>query len=109
MLHSLVDSADTLFYTHSFSNCLPKFLYLIFQKIDWHKYNEAGGVPSLSKTTIGEINVLIPIEEDEGLKEQLKIVDCLFSLDELIEITSQKVEILKEHKKGLMQQLFPKI
>ena len=102
-------TVDTLFYTHSFSNCLPKFLYLIFQKIDWHKYNEAGGVPSLSKTTIGEINVLIPIKEDIGLKEQLKIVDCLFSLDELIEATSQKVEILKEHKKGLMQQLFPKI
>lgn len=102
-------TVDTLFYTHSFSNCLPKFLYLIFQKIDWHKYNEAGGVPSLSKTTIGEINVLIPIKEDIGLKEQLKIADCLFSLDELIEATSQKVEILKEHKKGLMQQLFPKI
>ena len=102
-------TVDTLFYTHSFSNCLPKFLYLVFQKIDWHKYNEAGGVPSLSKTTIGEINVLIPIKEDIGLKEQLKIADCLFSLDELIEATSQKVEILKEHKKGLMQQLFPKI
>ena len=102
-------TVDTLFYTHSFFNCLPKFLYLIFQKIDWYKFNEAGGVPSLSKTTIGEINVFIPIEEDGGLKEQFKIVDCLFSLDELIEATSRKVEILKEHKKGLMQQLFPKI
>ena len=102
-------TVDTLFYTHSFFNCLPKFLYLIFQKIDWYKYNEAGGVPSLSKTTIGEINVFIPIEEDGGLKEQFKIVDCLFPLDELIEATSRKVEILKEHKKGLMQQLFPKI
>lgn len=42
-------------------------------------------------------------------KEQQKIAECLSSLDELIEATSQKVEILKEHKKGLMQQLFPKI
>ena len=42
-------------------------------------------------------------------QEQQKIADCLSSLDELIEATSQKVEILKEHKKGLMQQLFPKI
>ena len=33
----------------------------------------------------------------------------LEKIDELIEATSQKVEILKEHKKGLMQQLFPKI
>lgn len=100
-------TVDTLFYTHSFHNCLPKFLYLIFQKINWYKYNEAGGVPSLSKTTIGEINVFVPVGEKGELKEQQKIVDCIFSLDELIEATAQKVEVLKEHKKGLMQQLFP--
>ena len=39
--------------------------------------------------------------------EQQKIADCLSSLDELIEATTQKVETLKEHKKGLMQRLFP--
>lgn len=100
-------TVDTLFYTHSFHNCLPKFLYLIFQKINWYKYNEAGGVPSLSKTTIGEINVFVPVGEKGELKEQQKIVDCIFSLDELIEATAQKVEALKEHKKGLMQRLFP--
>lgn len=102
-------TVDTLFYTHSFRNCLPPFLYLIFLQIDWYKYNEAGGVPSLSKTTIGEINILVPVEKKGELKEQQKIANCLFSLDELIEATSQKVEILKEHRKGLMQQLFPKI
>ena len=102
-------TVDTLFYTHSFHNCLPKFLYLISQQINWYKYNEAGGVPSLSKTTIGEINVFVPVGKKGELKEQQKIADCLFSLDELIEATSRKVEILKEHKKGLMQQLFPKI
>ena len=41
------------------------------------------------------------------IKEQQKIADCLSSLDELIELQSRKVEILKQHKKGLMQQLFP--
>lgn len=102
-------TVDTLFYTHSFRNCLPKFLYLIFQQINWYKYNEAGGVPSLSKTTIREINVFVPVEKNKELKEQQKIADCLSSLDELIEATSRKAEILKEHKKGLMQQLFPKI
>ena len=100
-------TVDTLFYTHSFHNCLPKFLYLIFQQINWYKYNEAGGVPSLSKTTIGEINVFAPVEKKGDLKEQQKIADCLSSLDELIEATAQKVDALKEHKKGLMQRLFP--
>jgi type I restriction enzyme, S subunit len=39
--------------------------------------------------------------------EQQKIASCLSSLDELINAHSQKLNALKEHKKGLMQQLFP--
>jgi type I restriction enzyme S subunit len=41
-------------------------------------------------------------------KEQQKIADCLSSLDELITAQAHKVEALKTHKKGLMQQLFPR-
>lgn len=39
--------------------------------------------------------------------EQQKIASCLSSLDELITAHSQKLEALKTHKKGLMQNLFP--
>ena len=39
--------------------------------------------------------------------EQQKIASCLSSIDELIIAQSQKLEALKMHKKGLMQQLFP--
>lgn len=39
--------------------------------------------------------------------EQQKIADCLSSLDDLIEATTRKVEALIEHKRGLMQRLFP--
>lgn len=96
-------TVDTLFYTYSFHKCLPKFLYRIFQQITWYKYNEAGGVPSLSKTTIGNIDILVP----KNKKEQQKIVDCFDSLDNLINTVSDKIDALKEYKKGLMQQLFP--
>ena len=41
-------------------------------------------------------------------REQQKIADCLTSLDELIAAEGRKVEALKAHKKGLMQQLFPR-
>src|SRR5690606_9713056 len=41
-------------------------------------------------------------------KEQQKITSCLSSLDEVIAAHSQKLELLKDHKKGLMQNLFPK-
>jgi len=39
--------------------------------------------------------------------EQQIIADCLSSLDDLIAAQTQKLETLKTHKKGLMQQLFP--
>jgi type I restriction enzyme S subunit len=39
--------------------------------------------------------------------EQQKIADCLATLDERITLETQKLDTLKTHKKGLMQQLFP--
>ena len=41
------------------------------------------------------------------LEEQNEIVECLEAEDRLISAQEQKVEFLKAHKKGLMQQLFP--
>lgn len=39
--------------------------------------------------------------------EQQKIADCLGSLDDLIAAEGRKLEALRQHKQGLMQQLFP--
>ena len=97
-------TVDTLFYTHSFKNCIPKFIFYLFQNIDWKKHNEAGGVPSLSKANIYKIEVFSP-----NPKEQKKIVDTLSSLDEIINEQDSKIEELKLHKKGLMQGVFPKV
>ena len=96
-------TVDTLFYTHSFVNCIPKFIYYVFLNVNWYDYNEAGGVPSLSKTTISKIQVPIP----PLIEEQQKIAACLSSLDEVITAESQKLNILQDHKKGLLQNLFP--
>ena len=41
-------------------------------------------------------------------KEQQKIADCLTSADALIAAQGRKVDALRAHKKGLMQQLFPR-
>ena len=41
------------------------------------------------------------------LDEQQKIAECLSALDETIAAESDKLEALKDHKKGLLQQLFP--
>ncbi len=96
-------TVDTLFYTYAFKECVPKFIFSIFQQIDWLKHNEAGGVPSLSKTNIQKILTAIPKPA-----EQQKIAECLNSVDELMAAQGRKVDALKTHKKGLMQQLFPR-
>lgn len=41
-------------------------------------------------------------------REQQKIADCLGSLDDLIAAEGRKLAALRDHKKGLMQQLFPR-
>jgi type I restriction enzyme S subunit len=40
--------------------------------------------------------------------EQQKIAECLSSVDEVIAAQARKLDALKTHKKGLMQQLFPR-
>ena len=80
-------TVDTLFYTYSFTNVLPKFVYCLFQTINWLKYNEASGVPSLSKTTIEKIKVCIP-----SMDEQDKLSTLLFLLDKRIEVQNKIIE-----------------
>lgn len=58
------------------------------------------------KLTLGKLKE-IPIPVPDSPKEQKKIASCLSSLDEVITAHSQKLELLKDHKKGLMQNLFP--
>ncbi|WP_395088312.1 restriction endonuclease subunit S [Armatimonas sp.] len=58
------------------------------------------------KLTLGKLKT-VPVPVPESTKEQQKIADCLSSLDELITAQTQKLNALKTHKKGLMQQLFP--
>lgn len=51
------------------------------------------------------ITCQLPIVNNKS--EQHKIASCLSSLDEVISAHIQKLDLLKEHKKGLMQNLFP--
>ena len=92
---------DTLFYTEPEKQQFPKWQYYLFQIINWNKYNEASGVPSLSASTIENILVNVP-----SLPEQRKIADCLSSLDDVINQIQDELSAWKEFKKGLLQQMF---
>lgn len=60
------------------------------------------GQPGINSNEYASLRIPFP-----NLAEQQKIAQCLSSLDELIAATKEKVELLKEHKRGLMQKLFP--
>lgn len=78
------------------------FLFYLMSKVNLADYS-GGIVPSVNKSTIEAIDVLVPSYRDE----QQKIAECLEAIDQMISAQNQKVESLKAHKKGLMQQLFP--
>ena len=63
----------------------------------------AGRNRVLSKNDFLKLRVALP-----NPAEQQKIAECLSSLDELMAAQARKVDALKTHKKGLMQQLFPR-
>ena len=94
-------TVDTLFYTHSFKTVTPKFIYCLFQTINWLRYNEASGVPSLSKDTIEKIKVNIPC-----IEEQKKISRLLFAIDERIATQNKIIEDLKKLKSAISERLF---
>ncbi|MET4726177.1 type I restriction enzyme S subunit [Bradyrhizobium japonicum] len=60
------------------------------------------GLLHITKATIENWGACFPKK-----LEQQKIAECLISVDELIAVQARKVDALKNHKKGLMEQLFP--
>ena len=63
----------------------------------------SNGLLNISKETFFGVEIPTPSHA-----EQKKIAECLSSVDELMDAQARKVDVLKTHKKGLMQQLFPR-
>ncbi len=80
-----------------------KLLESYLVKLDLHLYITGAAPPKLTLGKLKEIPVPVPITP----QEQQKIASCLSSLDELLAAHNQKLDALKDHKKGLMQNLFP--
>ena len=89
---------------------LPEYLDYLFEN-NYHgkwlrKFIEVGarahGSLSIDTKKLFELPIVFP-----SINEQQKIADCLSSIDALIKATENKIDELKAHKKGLMQQLFP--
>lgn len=74
-------TVDTLFYAIPREKVDLDFTFDIFQNIDWKKKDESTGVPSLSKTAINDIDILVPcIEEQQVLGSYFSQLDYLITL-----------------------------
>ncbi len=78
------------------------WIYYLLNTVDFSVYVKGAGIPHIYYSDFKKENVAVPKPN-----EQQKIASCLSSLDEVIAAHSQKLEALKDHKKGLMQNLFP--
>ena len=78
-------NVDTIYYTEINTNhILPKFLYHYLATRELEKMNLAGGLPSLTQTTLKTIPIPIP-----PLSEQRRIVDILDRFDTLTNSISE--------------------
>jgi type I restriction enzyme S subunit len=83
---------NPLFYTYYFRTLWKEFATVV----------EGQNVKNLYYVNLEPLVICKP-----QVPEQQKIAECLSSLDELIAASAEKLDALKEHKKGLMQNLFP--
>ena len=98
-----------LYTVFKFENDSNEFYEHYFKTTGWHTYMRQA-------SSTGARHDRMAISSDDFMAmplpvsspaEQQKIANCLSSLDELIAAQARKVDALKTHKKGLMQQLFP--
>ncbi|MFM8420954.1 MAG: restriction endonuclease subunit S [Verrucomicrobiota bacterium] len=94
---------------------VPQYLnYLLLGNLHgrWLRNFIEVGARAHGSLSIDEDDLLaLPVPLPSGktsLHEQQKIAECLSSVDELIAAQARKLDALKTHKKGLMQQLFPR-
>ena len=76
---------------------------------DWVRLTSArSGQPGINATEYASIPLPLPPDR-RTLAEQQKIADCLTSIDDQLNAQARNLDTLKQHKQGLLQQLFPSL
>lgn len=95
-------TVDTLFYSELKNNIDGKFLYFLFQCIEWRKLDTSTGVPSLTSTTIHEIQRYFPSKP-----EQIHLGLFFRRLDSQIAESRAVLEKSRQLKKAMLAKMIP--
>ena len=84
---------------------LNQYFLSVYGQVQIKSFQAGGNRLGLNFAQIRSFSVPLPSK----IEEQYRIADCLTSLDDLIAAQTKKIDALKEHKKGLLQGLFPSL
>jgi type I restriction enzyme, S subunit len=98
-----------LYTVFKFKDDRNDFYEQFFKTAGWHAYmRQASGTGARhDRMAISNEDFMAMALPVPTPAEQQKIAECLSSADEVIAAQARKLDALKTHKKGLMQQLFP--
>ena len=108
--HIAAGVMSPLYTVFRFNSAFNDFYAYYFKTVSWHAYMRQASSTGArhDRMAIGSDDFMAMPLPASSPEEQQKIADCLTTLDEVIAAQSQKIDALKTHKKGLMQQLFPR-
>jgi len=95
--HALVATPSSGIDTH--------WLYYALDMLKLNRFATGQAQPGLSVGVLNAVPVAVPANHDE----QRRIADCLAALDDYIAAQANRLETIKCHKQGLLQQLFPSL
>nr|WP_263479924.1 restriction endonuclease subunit S [Lactobacillus amylovorus] len=93
-------TVDTLFFMTPKNDINIDFAFGLSQTINWKKYDESTGLPSLSKKSIDNISIKLP-----NYNEQIKIGRIISQIDNVISLQQRKLKLIKVELSAILQQL----
>ena len=93
-------TVDTLFFMTPKKDINIDFAFGLSQTINWKKYDESTGLPSLSKKSIDNISIKLP-----NYNEQIKIGRIISQIDNVLSLQQRKLKLIKVELSAILQQL----
>ena len=91
---------NTALWVTSFCGNYPKYIFYLFNTINWELYNSGSGVPTLNRNDVHDLKCAIP-----SFEEQQRIAEGLSDVDSMISSLEKLIAKKKAIKQGAMQEL----